>query len=92
MDMDKTLEAVVAASNLPLSLLIVGVGNEDFRAMEALDGDKKRIKAPNGQKAVRDCVQFCELRPNQVRLEPAALLSNERWASSCSCTALPLPP
>jgi hypothetical protein len=30
MDMGPTLQAVVAASELPLSLLIVGVGNEDF--------------------------------------------------------------
>lgn len=28
------LTALVDASNLPLSLLIVGVGNEDFKAME----------------------------------------------------------
>ena len=34
MDMANTLQAVVAASHLPLSLLIVGVGNEDFSAME----------------------------------------------------------
>ncbi len=34
MDMANTLSAVVEASNLPLSLLIVGVGNEDFAAME----------------------------------------------------------
>lgn len=30
MDMDHTLQAVVKASELPLSLLIVGVGSEDF--------------------------------------------------------------
>ncbi len=30
MDMDHTLQAIVKASELPLSLLIVGVGNEDF--------------------------------------------------------------
>ncbi|EFN58110.1 hypothetical protein CHLNCDRAFT_30221, partial [Chlorella variabilis] len=65
MDMDHTLQAVVKASELPLSLLIVGVGSEDFSAMEKLDGDKKQIKAPNGQKAARDCVQFCQLRPHQ---------------------------
>jgi len=34
MDMANTLSAVVNASGLPLSLLIVGVGNEDFAAME----------------------------------------------------------
>lgn len=65
MDMANTLQAVVSASNLPLSLLIVGVGNADFAAMEALDSDKKRLQAPNGQQAARDIVQFCELRPHQ---------------------------
>ncbi|KAL4428007.1 hypothetical protein ABPG75_002096 [Micractinium tetrahymenae] len=65
MDMANTLSAVVNASSLPLSLLIVGVGNEDFAAMEALDGDKKRIRGPDGRPAARDCVQFCELRPHQ---------------------------
>ncbi|PSC75501.1 copine-3-like isoform X1 [Micractinium conductrix] len=65
MDMANTLRAVVDASNLPLSLLIVGVGSEDFSAMEALDGDKKRIRGPDGRSAARDCVQFCELRPHQ---------------------------
>ncbi|KAI7845503.1 hypothetical protein COHA_000926 [Chlorella ohadii] len=65
MDMANTLQAVVSASQLPLSLLIVGVGNEDFAAMEALDSDKKRLRAPSGQQAARDIVQFCELRPHQ---------------------------
>ena len=34
MDMAATLAALVDASGLPLSLLIVGVGGEDFAAME----------------------------------------------------------
>jgi Mg-chelatase subunit ChlD len=29
-DMEATIAAVVAASNQPLSIIIVGVGNEDF--------------------------------------------------------------
>ena len=66
MDMQPTLTALVNASGLPLSLLIVGVGQADFAAMEALDGDKLRIRAPDGRPAVRDTVQFCELRPNQA--------------------------
>ena len=33
---------------------------------QALDSDKKRLQAPNGQQAARDIVQFCELRPHQV--------------------------
>ena len=45
-----------------MSLIIVGVGNEDFSAMEELDGDNKKLTAPNGKKASRDIVQFVELR------------------------------
>lgn len=33
-DMAGTLDALVRASDLPLSVLIVGVGNADFRQME----------------------------------------------------------
>ncbi|KAL4445388.1 hypothetical protein ABPG77_011213 [Micractinium sp. CCAP 211/92] len=63
MDMQNTLTALVNASNLPLSLLIVGVGNEDFAAMEILDGDDHRLRAPDGRMAARDCVQFVPFRP-----------------------------
>lgn len=121
MDQAATLRALVAASQLPLSLLIVGVGNEDFQAMEVgvgvgvrtgrrrglvcmpagqagpgkgrphaasgqpdaftdadrtspppsphppqvLDGDRQRIRSPEGQAAARDTVQFVPLRPTQ---------------------------
>lgn len=33
-DMAGTLDALVRASDLPLSVLIVGVGNADFKQME----------------------------------------------------------
>ena len=38
-DMDQTKQAVVAASALPMSIIIVGVGNADFQMMEELDSD-----------------------------------------------------
>ena len=44
-----------------MSIIIVGVGNEDFSAMEELDGDQKRLSA-GGRSASRDIVQFVELR------------------------------
>ncbi|KAL4428006.1 hypothetical protein ABPG75_002095 [Micractinium tetrahymenae] len=65
MDMQNTLTALVGASSLPLSLLIVGVGNEDFAAMEFLDADEHRLRAPDGRMAARDCVQFVPFRPAQ---------------------------
>ncbi len=60
-DMQETVAALVEASALPMSVIIVGVGNEDFRAMEALDGDGGLLRA-RGRVAARDIVQFVELR------------------------------
>ena len=42
------------ASTLPLSIIIVGVGNADFDAMDELDGDTVRLTAPDGRMAARD--------------------------------------
>ncbi|RXG51286.1 GTPase Era, mitochondrial [Armadillidium vulgare] len=60
-DMPMTKEAIVKASNLPLSIIIVGVGNADFNAMEELDGDVIRVSS-NGKYAERDIVQFVPFR------------------------------
>eukprot|EP00092_Neocalanus_flemingeri_P103607 GFUD01132614.1.p1 GENE.GFUD01132614.1~~GFUD01132614.1.p1 ORF type:complete len:541 (-),score=123.21 GFUD01132614.1:342-1964(-) len=60
-DLEETKSALVAASHLPLSVIIVGVGMEDFSAMEMLDGDTGRLQS-DGKVAVRDIVQFVELR------------------------------
>ena len=40
-----------------MSVIIVGVGNEDFSTMEMLDGDDIKLSF-NGVKAARDIVQF----------------------------------
>jgi hypothetical protein len=60
-DMDDTIYSIIDASRLPMSIIIVGVGNEDFSSMEALDSDDKLLQL-NRVKAVRDIVQFVELR------------------------------
>uniref|UniRef100_A0A914XQU7 VWFA domain-containing protein n=1 Tax=Plectus sambesii TaxID=2011161 RepID=A0A914XQU7_9BILA len=64
-DMERTRDAIVHASALPMSIIIVGVGQEDFSAMEALDSDKQRLKATNGSFAQRDIVQFVPFRKYQ---------------------------
>ncbi|KAK6635208.1 hypothetical protein RUM44_000459 [Polyplax serrata] len=56
-DMPQTIQAIVQASSLPYSIIIVGVGNADFSAMEALDADTVALQH-NGVKAQRDIVQF----------------------------------
>ncbi|XP_059090239.1 copine-8-like [Tigriopus californicus] len=60
-DMDMTKQAIIEASKYPMSIIIVGVGEEDFSAMEELDSDDKLLSYYN-QKAQRDIVQFVELR------------------------------
>jgi len=38
-DMDKVLDLIVKCCSLPLSIIIVGIGNADFTNMNRLDGD-----------------------------------------------------
>jgi hypothetical protein len=38
-DSSQTIDAIVQASYLPLSIIIIGVGNADFSQMNILDGD-----------------------------------------------------
>ncbi len=60
-DMEQTVDSIIHASGFPMSIIIVGVGDEDFSAMEALDADGKLL-ARQGRIAARDMVQFVELR------------------------------
>ena len=41
-DMMATKQAVIAASHLPMSIIIVGVGEANFDAMNELDSDDKK--------------------------------------------------
>ncbi|KAL1110298.1 hypothetical protein AAG570_008375 [Ranatra chinensis] len=56
-DMQQTTQAIVRASILPMSIIIVGVGTADFTAMECLDADTVAL-CSDGVKATRDIVQF----------------------------------
>eukprot|EP00041_Stephanoeca_diplocostata_P031275 m.971104 g.971104 ORF g.971104 m.971104 type:complete len:571 (-) comp23926_c0_seq9:3608-5320(-) len=57
-DVPATKEAIVRASTLPMSIIIVGVGSADFSTMEMLDGDDGNLVDPKGHRASRDIVQF----------------------------------
>lgn len=48
--MDSTVEAVVAASDIPLSIIIIGVGDGDFTNMEVLDADDGPLVDINGKR------------------------------------------
>ena len=57
-DMVETKRMIVEASKLPCSIIIVGVGNEDFEMMVELDSDEKLLKNDKNVRAKRDIVQF----------------------------------
>ena len=59
-DMEETKDCIVEASKLPLSIVIIGIGNADFTKMEILDGDEKPLVNSFGEKRKRDIVQFVE--------------------------------
>lgn len=62
-DLQETKDAIVRASDLPLSVLIVGVGGADFKEMDILDADKgEPLESSTGRVATRDIVQFVPLR------------------------------
>ena len=55
-DMAITKSLVVEMSYLPISIIIVGIGDENFAMMEELDADKVVLKTKEGKVAARDIV------------------------------------
>ncbi|WAR12868.1 CPNE4-like protein, partial [Mya arenaria] len=71
-DFDDTIKAVVEASGLPMSLIIVGVGDADFSEMNTLDGDDGVLKDRSGRPIMRDIVQFVPFRDFRRVSDPIA--------------------
>ena len=61
-DFGLTKRLIVQASKLPCSIIIVGVGDNDFYQMYELDGDEGLLKDEDERQAVRDIVQFVRLQ------------------------------
>jgi hypothetical protein len=56
-DMKESIEAIIDASKLPISIIIVGIGDGNFANMHKLDSDDRKLST--GKKsAIRDIVQF----------------------------------
>ncbi|CAH3190771.1 unnamed protein product [Porites evermanni] len=60
-DMEDTKAAIIKASRLPMSVIIVGVGEADFKDMNELDADEGRLRCGHHY-ADRDIVQFVPYR------------------------------
>jgi hypothetical protein len=85
-DKDSAIHEIVRASALPISIIIVGVGDEDFEQMKELDADRTPLYSKVFEKPMeRDVVQFVPFskykgRPNELAKEvllevPEQLLS-----------------
>lgn len=54
--MSETKSVLVELSNLPCSVIIIGVGAADFSSMNELDGDDGPLKDDQGRQCMRDIV------------------------------------
>ncbi|EPZ33376.1 Copine domain-containing protein [Rozella allomycis CSF55] len=78
-DLESTKQVIIQeACVLPLSIIIVGVGNADFSSMEVLDGDGGAL-CWNGINASADIVQFVPLRD----------MKNKEMLAQCVLAELP---
>ena len=60
-DMRVTIDMIVQCSHFPLSIIIVGIGDADFTAMETLDSDEIDLVDGKQKPMERDIVQFVRL-------------------------------
>ena len=57
-DMDSTIDEIVESAKLPMSIIIIGLGNANFTNMNILDGDDIPLKSSKNEIVERDIVQF----------------------------------
>ena len=70
-DMQDTIDALVEASFLPISVIIVGIGSGNFGNMDILDADDNPLYDRRRRKADRDLVQFVPF--NDYKNDPPKL-------------------
>ncbi len=57
-DLQNTIDEIVKGCYLPLSIVIIGIGEEDFTKMDILDADDIPLVSSWGETMKRDIVQF----------------------------------
>ena len=70
-DMKETVDALVEGSFLPLSVIIIGIGNDHFSEMIELDGKDYPLINSRGVKRMRDLVHFVHF--NKYKYNPNEL-------------------
>jgi hypothetical protein len=86
-DLQDTIDAIVEANDAPLSIVIVGVGSENFDGMKLLDATKSTLIARNRQEATRSVAHFVpfskfQATPERLASEVLAQVPKqvEKWA------------
>ena len=72
-DLQETIDILVDASLLPLSVIIIGIGDADFSQMDILDGDETPLTSSKGKKRKRDIVQFVPFNKYQYNIEKLSM-------------------
>ena len=72
-DLQETIDVLVEACLLPLSIVIVGIGDGDFKNMETLDGDTFPLTSSDGKKRIRDIVQFVPFSKHKNDMEKLSM-------------------
>ena len=70
-DVKNTINSIIESSFLPLSIIIIGIGNEDFNQMKKLNFDEDILINKKVNFVERDFVQFVEFnkyRNNTMKL------------------------
>ena len=57
-DLNETIDILIDCSYIPLSVIIIGIGDGDFSNMDKLDGDEELLVSSKGEIRKRDLVQF----------------------------------
>ena len=57
-DFQKTVDIIIESCYYPISIVIIGIGDNDFENMEMLDADNEDLFSSNGERMIRDIVQF----------------------------------
>lgn len=83
-DIQRTKQAIVKASALPISIVIVGIGDANFKKMHKLDSDHVRLNV-KGREAERDIVSLFN-SINSLHKVTWINMSNHRqiWQKKCS--------
>ena len=87
-DMKEMIDVIVRASALPVSIIVVGVGNADFSAMEFLDEDSSSLKDSQGVKASRDVVQFVPFRKFKLVRSSFVFYSQQQFSTFAEWKAI----